>query len=48
MGASLLQAAGRPEWAASDATDFVTKAAALAADVQTLADIRAGQRASLL
>jgi protein O-GlcNAc transferase len=48
MGASLLDSAGRSAWVAQDPADFVSKAVALTADVQALADLRAGQRAHLL
>ncbi len=44
VGASLLNALGRPEWIAGDWADFVRKAAALAADRQGLAAGRAGLR----
>lgn len=47
MGASLLKAAGRPEWVAADEPAFVAKAAALAADLPRLTSLRAGQRAHL-
>ncbi|WP_406567321.1 O-linked N-acetylglucosamine transferase family protein [Azospirillum fermentarium] len=47
VGASLLTAAGLPEWIADDADGFAAKAAALAADPQGLAAIRAGLRARL-
>jgi predicted O-linked N-acetylglucosamine transferase (SPINDLY family) len=44
MGASLLQAAGRSEWIAHDATQFVAIASGLVADAQRLAALRKGQR----
>lgn len=47
VGASLLTAAGLTGWIAGDADGFVAKAAALAADPQALAGIRAGLRARL-
>jgi predicted O-linked N-acetylglucosamine transferase (SPINDLY family) len=47
VGASLLTAAGRPEWIASTADEFVAKAAALAADTPGLAHTRATLRAQL-
>jgi len=44
QGASLMHAAGLPEWIADDEQEFVAKADALAADTRALADLRAGLR----
>jgi len=44
VGASLLQAAGHPEWVAEDAEGYLAVAARLAADTARLARIRAGLR----
>lgn len=48
MGASLLTAAGRPEWVASNAGEFVRIAVTLSRDPQRLAAQRAEQRQALL
>ncbi len=47
VSASLLTAAGHPEWIARSADDYVGIAAALAADRTTLATLRAGLRGEL-
>ena len=47
VSASLLTAAGHPEWIASDAEGFVRTAASLAGDLPTLASIRASLRGQL-
>lgn len=47
VGASLLTAAGHPEWAAVSADDYVRCAAELAADSALLAVVRAGLRDDL-
>jgi len=47
MGLSILNAAGRTDWAAGDAEGYVATAASLAADAGSLAATRAGLRASL-
>jgi protein O-GlcNAc transferase len=44
QGASLLTAAGLPEWIAEDEDDYVAKALAYAADLEGLARLRAGLR----
>ena len=44
VGLSLLDALGRPKWAAGDAEDYVRIAAELAADLERLAGIRASLR----
>lgn len=44
QGASLMQAAGLPDWIAEDEASFVAKAAAFAAETRALAELRAGQR----
>lgn len=47
VGASLLTAAGHPEWIASSPDDFVRIAVALAADPDKLVGLRSGLRAEL-
>lgn len=47
QGASLLRAAGLPEWIAGDSGEYVAKAQTLTSDVQTLAALRAGMRDQL-
>lgn len=47
MGASILQAAGRPEWCAEDAASFVATAVRLATDAEALAAWRRDARAAL-
>jgi predicted O-linked N-acetylglucosamine transferase (SPINDLY family) len=47
VGASLLTAAGCPEWIARNEDDYVRMAAALAADLEQLAAIRAALRPRL-
>lgn len=44
QGASLLAAAGLPDWVAADADDYVRKAIGFAGDVAGLAKLRAGLR----
>lgn len=48
QGASLMRAAGLPEWIATSQDEFVRKASALAADLPRLAAQRAGLRERLL
>lgn len=48
MGESILHAMEMPEWIASDTADYIAKAAAFAADLAALADVRAGLRQRLL
>jgi len=48
QGASLLTAAGLPDWVADSADDFVARALAHAADLPKLAALRAGLRAQVL
>jgi len=48
VGASLLQAAGHPEWVARDRDEFVRIAASLASDPGRLASIRGSLRAELM
>jgi predicted O-linked N-acetylglucosamine transferase (SPINDLY family) len=48
QGASLLTAAGLPDWVADSADDFVARALAHAADLPRLAALRAGLRAQVL
>jgi len=47
-GESLLKTAGLPEWIAADDEDYVRRAQAYAADVTSLAELRAGLRDRLL
>ena len=47
MGESILHNAGLPEWIATDADDYVARAAAFAADLPGLAALRAGLRARI-
>ena len=47
-GESLLKTAGLPEWIAADDEDYVRRAQAYAADVTSLAELRAGLRDQLL
>jgi protein O-GlcNAc transferase len=47
QGASLLTAAGLPDWIAEDEDDYVAKALARAADLEELARLRAGLRAQV-
>jgi protein O-GlcNAc transferase len=47
VGASLLTAAGHPDWIATDAAGYASIAAKLASDPVRLAEIRAGLRAEL-
>jgi len=47
QGASLMRAAGLPEWVAEDEDTFVAKAAAFAREHSRLATVRAGLRAKL-
>jgi protein O-GlcNAc transferase len=47
QGASLLTAAGLPNWIAADEDDYVAKALAHAADLEGLARLRAGLRAQV-
>lgn len=47
VGASLLAAAGHPEWTAASPEDYVARAAELAGDPARLATLRAGLRADL-
>jgi predicted O-linked N-acetylglucosamine transferase (SPINDLY family) len=47
VSASLLTAAGHPEWVAEDAEGFVRIAASLAGDLPRLASIRASLRGEL-
>jgi predicted O-linked N-acetylglucosamine transferase (SPINDLY family) len=47
VSASLVTAAGRPEWAAADADGFVATAARLAGSREALAAIRAGLRPAM-
>jgi protein O-GlcNAc transferase len=47
QGASLLTAAGLPDWIAKDEDDYVAKALAYAADLEGLARLRAGLRAQV-
>ena len=47
MGASLLTAAGRPEWVAEDENQFVQIACQLGKDAKALAALRVGQRQAL-
>ncbi len=44
QGASLMRAAGLPEWVADDEDAFVAKAVALSGDTAGLAALRAGLR----
>jgi len=44
IGASILYAAGKPQWACATETEFVGKAASLAEEVDALAGIRSGLR----
>ena len=48
QGASLLTAAGLPDWVADSADDYVARALAHAADLPRLAALRAGLRAQVL
>jgi predicted O-linked N-acetylglucosamine transferase (SPINDLY family) len=48
MGASFMQAAGLPEWVASDDDDFVLRAVALSQDRQALLALKQGLRQRLL
>ena len=48
QGASLLTAAGLPEWIASSEAEYVEKAIAFAADLSGLAALRAGLRQKVL
>ena len=48
MGASFMQAAGLPEWVASDDADFVRRAVALSQDRQALLALKQGLRNRLL
>ncbi len=47
MGASLLNALGRPEWVADNVDQYVAIALALAADANALVALRAGLRAAM-
>ena len=47
VGASLLTAAGHPEWIAADATDYVSRAVKLAGEPEHRAALRAGLRDDL-
>ena len=47
VGASLLTAAGHPEWIAADATEYVSHAVKLAGNPELLAVLRTGLRADL-
>jgi predicted O-linked N-acetylglucosamine transferase (SPINDLY family) len=47
VSASLVAAAGHPEWAAADADGFVATAARLAGSREALAAIRAGLRPAM-
>ena len=48
MGASFMQAAGLPDWVASDEADFVRRAVALSQDRQALLALKQGLRNRLL
>jgi len=48
QGETILHNLGLPQWIAGNADDYVAKAAAFAADVPMLAELRAGLRARLL
>ncbi len=48
QGASLLTAAGLPEWVATTEAEYVAKAIAIATDLPRLADLRAGLRQQVL
>ena len=48
QGASLLSAAGLPEWVATGKSDYISKAAALASDLPKLSMLRAGLRRQVL
>ena len=48
QGASLLACAGLEEWIATDESDYVVRAVALASDRDRLAELRSGLRARLL
>ena len=48
QGVGLMMNAGLPDWVAKDADDYVAKAVAHAADVPTLAALRAGLRQQVL
>lgn len=48
QGVGLMMNAGLPDWVASDLDDYVTKAAAHAADLPSLASLRAGLRQQVL
>ncbi|MGZ5819619.1 MAG: O-linked N-acetylglucosamine transferase family protein [Burkholderiaceae bacterium] len=48
QGAGLLTNAGLPQWVAADADDYVARAQAHAADLQTLASLRCGLRQQVL
>ncbi|MBR0565935.1 tetratricopeptide repeat protein [Azoarcus sp. L1K30] len=48
QGASIMQAAGLPEWVVDSPRSYVDRAAALAADVAALARLRAGMRERLV
>ena len=48
QGASLLSAAGLPEWVAQSQAQYVDKAIALAGDLPKLARLRAGLREQVL
>jgi predicted O-linked N-acetylglucosamine transferase (SPINDLY family) len=48
QGASLLTAAGLPDWIAKDTDDYVAKAVAYASDLEKLAQLRAGLRQHVL
>jgi protein O-GlcNAc transferase len=48
QGASLLTAAGLPDWIAADEDEYVAKAVAFASDLERLAALRAGLREQVL
>ena len=48
QGASIMAAAGYPDWIASSADEFVARAVAHASDLPALASVRAGMRAQML
>jgi protein O-GlcNAc transferase len=48
MGASFMQAAGLPEWVATDDADFVRRAVALSQDRQALLSLKQGLRERLM
>jgi predicted O-linked N-acetylglucosamine transferase (SPINDLY family) len=47
-GVSILHNAGLPEWIASDEADYAVRGARLAADIESLAHLRAGLRPRML